>query len=214
VSDRLNHPTEERLEAYVEKTLVGAEQSLVESHLTNCGRCQAEVSELRSLFEALGSLPEVAPPAGFADRVMRDVRVRRPVFEWVGEWVDRLTPSTDRGWAIATAAAAVPVLASATLVWWILSQPGVSAHNIMVVASATASEAVSSGWQWLWVTFAGSNLAAWTGGLLELAQALGRGGLGLAAVMFATMTVASIYVLYENLFRPQTRRAEHASYLF
>lgn len=214
MSDNLNHPATERLEAYVEETLDGAEQSVVESHLTTCARCQTEVSELRSLFAALGSLPELSPSVGFADRVMKDVVVRRPVLEWVTEWVERLTPDSDRGWAIATAVVAMPVLASATLVWWILSQPGVSAQNLMMFASSMVGEAVSSGWQWVWVTFAGSNLAAWTGGLLEVAGSLGRGGLGLAAVMFATMTVASIYVLYQNLFRPQTGRAEHASYIF
>jgi hypothetical protein len=48
-----------------------------------------------------------------------------------------------------------------------------------------------------------------------MAESLGRGELGLAAVMFgATMTAASVYVLYENLFRPRTRRAEHASFVF
>lgn len=214
MSDKLNHPSEDRLEAYIEETLDGAARSALESHLATCARCQTEVVELRSLFEALASVPQVSPSVGFADRVMQDVRVRRPLLARVNDWVERVTPNTDRGWAMATAALAMPVLASAALVWWVLSQPGVSAQGLVLVATSLAGDALSTGWQWLWVTFAGSQLAIWTGALLEMAESLGRGELGLAAVMFGAMTAASIYVLYENLFRPQTRRAEHASFIF
>jgi multisubunit Na+/H+ antiporter MnhB subunit len=214
VSDKLNHPSEDRLEAYIEETLDGAARSVLESHLATCARCRTEVIELRSLFEALSSLPQLSPSVGFADRVMKDVRVRRPVLARLNDWVERLTPHTDRGWAVATAALAMPVLASAALVWWVLSQPGVSAQGLALVATSLASDALATGWQWLWMTFAGSQLALWTGALLEMAESLGRGGLSLAAVMFAAMTAASIYVLYQNLIRPQPRRADHASYIF
>lgn len=214
MSETLNHPSPDRLEALVEATLDGAAQAVVESHLATCERCQAEVADLRSLFEALSALPEVAPSAGFADRVMKGVRVRRPVLAWLNEWIERLTPATNRGWAIAAAVVAMPVLASTALVWWLLSHPEVSVESLWLVASTMMSEGLSSGWQWVWASLAGSGLAVWASGLMDLAESLGRGGLGLAAVMFATLTVGSVYVLYQNLFRTNARRTEHASYLF
>jgi hypothetical protein len=214
LSETLNHPTPDRLEALVEDTLDRGDKAVVESHLATCERCQVEVADLRSLFEALAALPEVAPSVGFADRVMKGVRVRHPVWDWLNAWIDRVTPATNRGWAIAAAAVALPVLASSALVWWLLSHPEVSAERLWLVASALIGEGLSTGWQWAWANFAGSGLAAWANGLLEIVESLGRGGLGLAAVMFATLTIGSVYVLYQNLFRTNGRRTQHASYIF
>ncbi len=214
MSETLNHPAPERLEAFVEDALDGADQAVVGSHLATCERCQTEVAELRSLFEALSTLPELSPSMGFADRVMKGVRVRRPVMELVNEWIERMTPATDRGWAIATALVAMPVLVVGFVAWWILSHPEVSVQGLWLVANVMVGEAAASAWQWTVGTVASSNLALWTASALDLAAALGRGGLGLAAVMFATMTVLSVYVLYENLFRTSARRTEHASFLF
>jgi hypothetical protein len=214
LSETLNHPTPDRLEALVEDTLDRADKAVVESHLATCERCQVEVADLRSLFEALATLPEVAPSAGFADRVMKGVRVPRPVLDWVNEWIERLTPDTNRGWAVAAAVVAMPALVTSALAWWLLSHPEVSAQRLWLVASALVGDALSAGWQWAWASFAGSGLAVWANGLLELAESLGRGGLGLAAIMFATLTIGSVYVLYQNLFRTNGRRTQHASYTF
>lgn len=214
MSDKLNHPTADRLEALVEDSLDAADEAVVRSHLATCARCQTEVSELRTLFEALSALPELAPGAGFADRVMAGVRVRRPLYERVAEWIEGFLPDTNRGWALAAAAVGAPVVASATFVWWILSQPGVTAQNLALVAAAVASDGLATGWQWVWVRFATSSAAAWLNVLADAATSLGRGEIGLVAVMFATMTLASIYVLYQNLFRTDARRTHHVSYIF
>lgn len=214
MSETLNHPTANRLEAFVEESLDRADEAVVRSHLATCARCQTEVAELQTLFEALSALPELAPSAGFADRVMAGVRVKRPLVQRIAGWVERFTPDTDRGWAMATAAVGAPVLASAAVVWWILSQPGVSVQNLLLVGSALANDALATGGQWVWAHFATSNAGAWLGSLLEAASTLGRGEIGLAAVMFATMTFASIYVLYQNLFRTNARRTQHVSYTF
>jgi anti-sigma factor RsiW len=214
VSEMLNHPTQDRLEAYVERTLDSGDSAVVESHLATCTTCETEVAELRSLFQVLAALPELSPATGFADRVMRDVRVRHPVLDWVNEWIERLTPSTNRGWALASAVGAMPVLLTAALAWWVLSHPAVTGQELWLFATAQAAQALGTGWQLALSSFAGSALATWLAGLLELAESVGRGGLGLAAVMFATLTLGSVYVLYENLFRPNARRAQHASYSF
>jgi anti-sigma factor RsiW len=214
VSEMLNHPSPDRLEAYVERTLDRSDSALLESHLATCARCETEVMELRSLFQLLAELPELAPSVGFADRVMREVHVRQPVLEWVNAWIERLTPSTNRGWALASAVVAMPVLLTVALAWWVLSHPAVTGQDLWLFATAQGTQALGAGWQFVLSSFAGSALAAWLTGLLELAESVGRGGLGLAAVMFATLTLGSVYILYENLFRPNARRVEHASYSF
>jgi anti-sigma factor RsiW len=207
-----NHLTPERLEAFVEQTLDEAESAVFASHLATCARCEQEVSELRVLFESLASLPAHAPSAGFQERVMRRVRVPRPMLQRVNEWVDRVTPATTRGWALAAGAVTAPTLVITAAVWWVLSHPAVGAWELWAIASTQASAAAQVGWQWALSSFAGSAAATWLTAALELAVSLGRGGLGLAAAMFATMTVVSTYVLYDNLFRPKARRAQHASY--
>jgi anti-sigma factor RsiW len=209
-----NHPPPDRLEAYLEQALDGADTAVLESHLTTCPTCATEVADLRSMFQLLSSLPEVGPSVGFADRVMREVSVTHPVLDWVNGWIERLTPATNRGWALASAVVAMPVLLTAALAWWLLSHPAVTGPDLWTFASAQAALALGAGWQLALSAFAGSALAAWLAQLAELADSIGRGGLGLAAVMFATLTLGSVYVLYENLFRPIVRRADHASYSF
>ncbi len=214
MSERLNHPAAELLEAFVEESLDGAERAVVESHLTACNECQAEVTELRSLFTALGTLPELAPTAGFADRVMRHVRVRRPVWAGASAWLDRVTPQSTRGWAAATAVFALPVIGATVLVGWLLSQPGVSAQGLWTFTATLAGETAASTWQWIWVQLSGSILAVWLTQAADILTSVSRGEVGLAVVMFATLTAGSIYVLYQNLFRTrQQRRIEHASYV-
>lgn len=209
-----DHPTTERLEAFVEETLDRTQNAAVDSHVSVCAECRAEVEELQSLFGALSSLASFAPSAGFADVVMAKVRVRRPAFAGAGAWVERVTPHTTRGWAAAAAVLALPVLGATALVAWLMSQPGVTPQGIWTLASAFTGDAVNSGWQWAWARFAGTTLAAWLAEAASVAQTVGRGEMGLAAVMFAMLTVGSTYVLYQNLFRTEPRRTEHATYVF
>lgn len=214
VSDTTYHPNAERLHGYVEETLDAAERASVETHVSGCHECRTEVAELRSLFEVLSTVPELEPGPGFADRVMTKVRVRRPAFAGAGAWVERVTPQTTHGWAAAAAVLALPVIGTTVLVAWLMSQPGVTAQGLWTLTSGLAGEALSSGWQWAWTRFAGTTLAAWLSQAVELAGSVGRGEIGLAIVLFATLTAGSLYVLYQNLFRPQARRSQHASYVF
>ena len=217
MSERLGHPEHERLQALVEESLDGADAAVVESHLATCARCRADVEELRSLFAMLSSIPQHAPGAGFADRVMARVRVRRPWFAWAAdwaEWLGRLAPQTTRGWAVASTMVALPTAAIAALTWWIMSRPGVTPQGLWVMSTGYAGRGLSGAWSWLWARVAGSGLAAWATSLAEVAATVGRGGLGLGVVMFLTLTAASIWVLYQNLFRTEERRTDYASFVF
>lgn len=209
-----DHPTTERLEAFVEESLDESQRAVVESHVSVCVECRSEVEELQSLFGALTALSSFAPSEGFADMVMTKVRVRRPAFAGAGAWVERVTPHTTREWAAAAALLALPVLGATALVTWLISQPGVTPQGLWTLASGLTGEAVTSGWQWAWARFAGTNLAAWLSRAAGMAQSVGRDEIGLAAVMFAVLTMGSTYVLYQNLFRTDPRRTNHATYVF
>lgn len=214
MSETLNHPEHERLQALVEDSLEPADAAVVQSHLADCARCRGEVEELRSLFAMLSALPHHAPAGGFADRVMARVRVRRPWFVRVEEWLQRLAPKTTRGWAVAAAMVGLPVTATTALIWWLMSRPGVTAQGLWVMSTDFAARALAGAWAWVWVRLADSTLAGWTASALELAAEVGRGGLGLGVVMFFTLTAASIWILYQNLFRTEARRTDYASFVF
>lgn len=214
MSEIQDHPTTERLQGLVEESLDAAVRASVESHVAGCPRCRTEVVELQSLFAALRDLPVLAPSAGFADRVMAKVRVRRPALDVAGAWLERIAPQTTRGWAAAAAVLAMPVLGATVLIAWLMSQPGVSAQGLWTLGVGLAGDAASMSWQWAWARLAGSTLAVWASQLTELLGSVGRGELGLAAVLFMTLTLGSIYVLYQNLFRTKAQRVEHASYVF
>ena len=106
------------------------------------------------------------------------------------------------------------MIGSTILVAWLLSQPGVSAQGLWTVATALVGDAAVGSAQWVWAQLSTSTLAAWAAWAADFVGTVGRGEIGLALVMFSVATAGSIYVLYENLFRPQQqRRIEHASYV-
>lgn len=214
MSDTPRHPDAERLHAFVEETLDAGGAAVVDAHLTACTRCSAEVEELRSLFGMLSGLAHHAPASGFADRVMAGVRVRRPWHARAAEWLDRLAPKTTRGWAFASGMVALPAVALTALTWWLMSRPGVTVQGLWVISTEYAGRALDGAWAWLWANVAGSALAAWATSVSEIVASAGRGGIGLGAVMFMTLTAASVWILYQNLFRTKARRTDYASFVF
>lgn len=218
MSETLNHPSHERLQSFVEDSLDAGAAAGVDAHLGSCARCRGEVEALRSVFTLLSGLTYHAPAAGFADRVMREVRVRRPWFagaeEWVREWAERLTPKSTRALALTSAMIALPAVATTALLWWVLSRPGVSVQSLWVMSADFAGRAATGTAAWVWSHLAGSSLAAWASAAADLAVSLGSGGLSLAAVMFATLMAAAVWILYQNLFRTEGRRSDYASYVF
>lgn len=214
MSETLRHPDHERLQAFVEESLDETSAAGVDAHLAGCARCRVEVEELQSLFGMLATMAYHAPAMGFADRVMAGVRVRQPWFARIEEWLARLAPRTTGGWAVTSAMVALPVVATTSLVWWLLSRPGVTAQGLWVMATDFAGRAATGAWAWLWPRLAESTLAGWVTVASEAAASVGRGGLGLGAVMFATLTAASVWILYQNLFRTKERRTDYASFVF
>ena len=66
-----NHLTTAELELWAEGLLPAARTM----HLTECTLCRAEADRERTLFLSLSQLTRFAPTAGFADRVMKQVRI-------------------------------------------------------------------------------------------------------------------------------------------
>jgi hypothetical protein len=214
LSDSPQHPTPERLQAFVEEGLDEAERVVVQGHVASCAHCQAELQEWRSLFAALADLPEHAPSAGFAERVMAGVLVRQPWSVRVLELLRRLLPNTTAGWAAATAFMALPVLAGTGLVVWLLSQPGVTAQGLWLIIAHGLTSGASTAGSWLWSQWLQSSLATYTADAFQVISGKSGGVIGLTLVVMATLTAGSVWILYENLFRRRTRRSHYASYSF
>ncbi len=67
------HPSAERLEAFVDGALPAKAARSVEGHVASCVRCAAEVEGLQRLFAELEALPRLVPLEGFAGRVLQSV---------------------------------------------------------------------------------------------------------------------------------------------
>jgi hypothetical protein len=69
-----HHLTTEEIELWA-TGLLGAARAL---HLSDCSLCREEAERERRVVQQLASLPNFAPRAGFADRVMAQVRIPTP----------------------------------------------------------------------------------------------------------------------------------------
>ncbi|HKJ93553.1 MAG TPA: zf-HC2 domain-containing protein [Longimicrobiales bacterium] len=214
MSNSHQHPTPERLQALAEQSLDEAERVSVQSHVASCERCQAELEEWQSLFTMLAALPQQAPSAGFAQRVMAGVVVHQPWPVRVGALLRRLVPETTAGWATATAVLALPVLACTGLLTWLMSQPGVTAQGLWLILANGVSSATGAAGSWLWSQWLQSPLAAYAVTAFHAIGSRSGGVIGLSLVALATLTAGSVWILYENLFRRRARRTHYASYSF
>lgn len=208
------HPTPDRFEAYVEGTLAAGDRAVLESHLVTCGRCQAEVEEWRALFTGLAALPRFAPAPGFMERVLAGVQVREPWAVRAAAWIRRLVPRTTRGWALAAAFLALPVITSAGALGWLLTRPMLTLQGLWLFTRDRVGDAVA--------TLVGRSAGALvetplTSWLVEAAarlQGTGLSDLGAAAAVFGTMSVVSAWILYQYLLHTPTRKIFHASFSF
>jgi hypothetical protein len=211
--DTKAHPSAARLEAFAEGTLVGTAGEAVRRHLVVCAPCQQDVEEWRSLFAALRALPVFTPSPGFAARVLEKVRVPQPWHVRATALLERLLPRTTGAWALAVALLAVPALAGAGLLTWLLSKSYVTTHGLWVFATdrfaAAGRSVVERGVDLLLQTDAAAWLAQSVGTLVELA---GVRGLGAVAVTLSVTTLIAAWVLYKNLIRSWTRGTTHVSY--
>src|SRR4051812_13070902 len=214
----LRHPGTEELQTFAEGR--AGEGSPIASHVLSCVRCQTEAEEWRTLFQSLSVLPQFDPREGFPDRVMAGlkalpVRVKVGVHVRVLDMVARALPKTTRGWAIATAFLATPLIAGGAVLAWLLSHPFITPGTLWAFSTdrgANALESLGSGAiSWAMKTDAAAWLVRNSGALVHQVGLPGVGAL-LACAAFAT--TLSIYVLYKNLFRTSARETNHVLYSF
>lgn len=69
------HPSEERLQAFLDGDVPARERRRLEKHVASCPRCSDELATWRHLFEDLDALSSHRPSVDFQARVMAGVRV-------------------------------------------------------------------------------------------------------------------------------------------
>ncbi len=62
-----------QIDAYIDQELAVREAAEMEAHLAECIDCRREVNEARSLKMLLGGVPDMEPPVGFEERLVRSV---------------------------------------------------------------------------------------------------------------------------------------------
>lgn len=88
------------------------------AHASSCSACQAELASASELMVMLDTLPDFAPSASFADRVMSDVQVFEPWHAAATRTVVQLVPATRPARIAAGLAAAVTAgLGTAGATW-------------------------------------------------------------------------------------------------
>ncbi|HYU28582.1 MAG TPA: hypothetical protein VEK83_06110 [Gemmatimonadales bacterium] len=78
MTDRTMHLTTDEIELWAQG-LLPAPRAI---HLAECSLCRVEADRERKVILELVQLPKFAPSAGFADRVMAQVKVPTPSGDW------------------------------------------------------------------------------------------------------------------------------------
>ena len=78
MTDLTVHLTTEEIELWAQGLLPAARAL----HLADCSLCRVEADRERKVILELVRLPQFAPAAGFADRVMAQVQVPTPSDSW------------------------------------------------------------------------------------------------------------------------------------
>jgi anti-sigma factor RsiW len=90
------HASAEVLQAFLDGELGETEARDVRRHAASCARCRSHLEAWSLLFQELGSLGEMAPSAGFAERVIEALPQPVPArLPWLGRawgWRRRLRP--------------------------------------------------------------------------------------------------------------------------
>lgn len=217
----MSHLDTERLQGYADGSLAESERVVVESHLQGCALCSTELEEWRTLYAAIGSLPQFSPSATFADGVMARVMIAQPLPLWtplVAQaklLAERIAPKTSAGWAMAAALFALPLLLGGGLVTWLISKDYVTPESLWVFVTDRAGSSLQALGASALSNLLETQAATWVvqQGTALLATA-GLRGLGALAAMGGALTMLSIWILYRYLFRTPTRESNYVSYSF
>jgi hypothetical protein len=187
VHDR--HLTADEIQQQLDDELAGVATlaPALQAHLRDCLDCQGEVAQAEALVMALAATPDLAPSAGFADRVMRDVQVFEP---WYAALDRTFSPFVPASWPARVAAGIAALIGSGVTVagaWWALQRADIAvflasigldeARTQLLAAGHDLSTAVlGPGGVDALRTVSMESLALWTGAFVVAA------GLGLVGI--------------------------------
>lgn len=219
MSNSILHPDSEKLQNFVEGTLDDAGRAVLESHLLGCSACQTEVEEWRSLFNVLNELPQFAPSPMFADNIMALVKLPDPWYVRavvrIGDRAQRYAPKTSRGWALAAACLALPLTLFGVLATWWLSKPYITPSNVFAFGVHRSEEFLNSVAEGALSQVMQTDVALFLARQLDALASAGLGGAAALLAGVAVTTIASAYILYQNLFRANAHKNDtYASYSF
>lgn len=237
MTNEMQHPAADRLEAFAEGALAAGDRAVIESHLRGCHHCQAAVDEWRALFAALAGLPQFDPRPGFADRVMAGVQVApvRPraaaaawswqsaqvaVAAWAGnagQAAGRLLPRTTFGWAVATLFLSLPFVLGAAAISWLATRSYLTVQALLAFVTEQVVYSLRALGETAVTALLQTDVAAWI--LIQAGhflQTAGLTGVGVLLAAAGAATVASAWVLYRYLYllRSPARDASYVSYSF
>jgi hypothetical protein len=219
MSNSILHPDSEKLQNFVEGALDDAGRAVLESHLLGCASCQAEVEEWRSLFNVLATMPHFAPSPMFADNIMASVKLPDPWYVRalvrIGDRAHQYAPKTSRGWALAAACLALPLTLFGVFATWLLSKPYMTPSNVFAFTMHRSEEFLNSVAQGALSQVMQTDVALFLARQLDALVETGLGGAAALMAGVAVTTIASAYVLYQNLFRANAHKNDtYASYSF
>jgi hypothetical protein len=96
------------------------------AHVRQCASCDAELERARELMVALDALPDFAPSAGFADRVMSQVQVFEPWHAAALSGARRFVPATRPARIAAGVGAALSAGVLATGATWAVARADIA----------------------------------------------------------------------------------------
>ena len=158
----MNHIDALKLEQLAERSLPPGEAAVVQAHLDQCGRCNAEYSAMTYMMGLLTELPRFAPSPAFADAVMARVQVA-PEESAALALFRRIIPRSRRGWVLVATASVAPAIPILALVLWMITQPLVTPAGLWQWTIAQAQGFTQAGAAWLLDQ-------AMTSGVLALAE--------------------------------------------
>lgn len=128
------HPTEERLNDYVDGLLSGGEAEVLEHHLEGCAACRAEVEGVRSLLLHVAELPRDLSPPPEVWEAVREETLDRPHGRWGALWGMR--------YGLAAAAVLLVALSSTVTVMMVDGRGSDPAPLTVAPAPAASPEAL------------------------------------------------------------------------
>lgn len=224
LGDVQEHLSPDRIQDLLDGALGVRGRREARGHLEACAPCRSELQEWEGLFATLSSVPTLAPPEGFAARVMEAFeasRVGAPALApagtaWLRAWTlraaragSRLVPSTGRGWAFLTGLVSLPAVALLAGVAAVMAHPLLTLEGLAVFARwqiAGALHGLASGVLG-WILESPALLAAWEAAS-TVASAPTFAFSGLLALW--TLVLVSGWIFYRHVIAPSLMAGHHA----